>query len=41
MKCKGCGANFPSRELTCPYCGSGHTFLVTGNEFNIKEVEAY
>ena len=21
MKCKGCGANFPSRELTCPYCG--------------------
>ena len=21
MKCKGCGASFPSRELACPYCG--------------------
>ena len=25
---------------TCPYCGSGNTFLVTGNEYNIKEIEA-
>jgi hydrogenase nickel incorporation protein HypA/HybF len=24
----------------CPYCGSGNTFLVTGNEYNIKEIEA-
>ena len=24
----------------CPYCGSEHTFLVQGNEFEIKEIEA-
>ena len=24
----------------CPYCHSGNTFLVTGNQFNIKEIEA-
>ena len=24
----------------CPYCQSGNTFLVTGNEYNIKEIEA-
>ncbi|MDD3402156.1 MAG: hydrogenase maturation nickel metallochaperone HypA [Hespellia sp.] len=24
----------------CPYCKSGHTFLVQGNECNIKEIEA-
>lgn len=22
MKCTGCGANYPSRELACPYCGT-------------------
>ena len=26
---------------TCPYCGSGSTWLLTGNEVNIKEIEAY
>ena len=25
---------------TCPYCGSGETYLLTGNEFSIKEIEA-
>lgn len=24
----------------CPYCKSGNTFLVIGNEFSIKEIEA-
>ena len=24
----------------CPYCGSEHTFLLAGNEYNIKEIEA-
>lgn len=24
----------------CPHCGSGTTYLKTGNEFNIKEIEA-
>ena len=23
----------------CPYCGSEHTYLQQGNEFNIKEIE--
>ncbi len=23
----------------CPYCGSGHTWLLQGNEFTIKEIE--
>ena len=23
----------------CPYCGSGNTFLIQGNEFNIKQIE--
>jgi len=25
---------------TCPYCGSGETWLITGNECVIKEIEA-
>lgn len=25
---------------TCPYCKSEHTYLVQGNEINIKEIEA-
>ena len=24
---------------TCPYCGSGHTYLLQGNEHEIKEIE--
>ena len=24
----------------CPHCGSVNTFLITGNEYNIKEIEA-
>ncbi len=24
----------------CPYCGSARTYLLTGNEINIKEIEA-
>ena len=24
----------------CPYCGSEHTWLLRGNEYNIKEIEA-
>ena len=24
----------------CPDCGSPHTYLIQGNEFNIKEIEA-
>ena len=26
---------------TCPHCGSGHTWLLRGNEMRIKSVEVY
>ena len=40
--CQDCGKTFPTMEYAkiCPYCKSGNTFLVTGNEYNIKEIEA-
>lgn len=25
---------------TCPHCGSGETYLLTGSEFSIKQIEA-
>lgn len=40
--CENCGKDYPTVEhgKTCPHCGSGHTFLLTGNEINIKQIEA-
>ena len=40
--CQDCGQTYPTvpQGKTCPHCGSGSTFLVTGNEYNIKEIEA-
>ena len=40
--CEGCGKTYPTVQYgkTCPHCGSGETWLVTGNEYNIKEIEA-
>ncbi|MCR5663969.1 MAG: hydrogenase maturation nickel metallochaperone HypA [Oscillospiraceae bacterium] len=40
--CQDCQKTYPTIEYKkiCPYCGSGNTFLVTGNEYNIKEIEA-
>ena len=38
FSCKNCGA--PATSEICPYCGSPNTFLVTGNQFEIKEREA-
>ncbi len=40
--CQDCKKTYPTMEYKkiCPYCGSGNTFLVTGNEYNIKEIEA-
>lgn len=40
--CEDCEKTYPTVEhgKTCPYCGSEHTFLIQGNEFNIKEIEA-
>ncbi|SCH97555.1 Probable hydrogenase nickel incorporation protein hypA [uncultured Clostridium sp.] len=39
--CEDCGKTYPTVEhgKTCPFCGSGQTYLLHGNEFNIKEIE--
>ena len=39
--CEACKQEYPTIQYAkiCPYCGSGHTFLLRGNEFNIKEIE--
>lgn len=40
--CEDCGNRYGTVQFgkTCPRCGSPHTYLVQGNEFNIKEIEA-
>ena len=39
--CEGCGKEYSTVEFgkICPHCGSENTFLLRGNEFNIKEIE--
>lgn len=39
--CDGCGQTYPTIEhgKVCPYCKSQNTWLLQGNEFNIKEIE--
>ncbi len=41
--CDHCGRDYPTvaHGKTCPHCGSGETWLLTGNEVSIKEIEAY
>lgn len=40
--CQDCKQTYETVKYgkECPYCQSGNTFLVTGNEYNIKEIEA-
>lgn len=40
--CEDCKKQYPTVEFgkTCPHCGSERTYLVSGNEVNIKEIEA-
>jgi hydrogenase nickel incorporation protein HypA/HybF len=40
--CQNCSKTYPTMPYgkECPFCHSGNTFLVTGNEYNIKEIEA-
>lgn len=40
--CEDCGARYGTvaHGKICPECGSEHTYLLQGNEFNIKEIEA-
>ena len=39
-RCEDCEKTYDTvpQGRICPYCGSERTFLVTGNEFNIKEI---
>ena len=39
--CEDCKQTYPTVEhgKICPYCKSEHTYLLQGNEFNIKEIE--
>lgn len=39
--CEDCKQEYATVEYgrTCPYCGSGRTYLLQGNEFMIKEIE--
>ena len=41
--CEDCGKTYGTVKYgkICPYCGSEHTWLETGNEYNIKEIAAY
>lgn len=40
--CTACEKNYRTVEhgKICPYCGSGETYLLSGNEFYIKQIEA-
>ena len=39
--CEDCGKTYPTVQYAkiCPHCGSDKTYLVTGNEVSIKEIE--
>ena len=39
--CDACGKDYPTvaHGKTCPHCGSGQTWLLRGNEVEIKEIE--
>ncbi len=39
-RCEDCGQEYGTVQYAkiCPHCGSEHTYLVQGNEFNIKEI---
>lgn len=40
--CEDCQKSYPTVQYgkTCPYCHNGNTYLLTGNECNIREIEA-
>ena len=41
--CEDCKQTYPTVKYAkiCPYCQSENTYHVTGNEYVIKEIEAY
>lgn len=38
--CDNCGKDYPTTvfEKVCPYCDSDDTYLIQGQEFNIKDI---
>lgn len=40
--CEACGKTYPTVKYAkiCPHCKSERTYLLTGNEINIKQIEA-
>ena len=40
--CEGCKKTYSTVKYgkICPYCSSEKTYLIAGNEFNIKDIEA-
>ncbi len=40
--CENCQGTYETVKYAklCPYCNSNDTYLLTGNEYNIKEIEA-
>lgn len=40
--CEDCGKTYPTVKYAkiCPHCGSESTYLLSGNEYNIKEIKA-
>ncbi len=41
--CEDCHGQYRTIDYgkTCPYCHSENTYLLRGNEFNIKEIGIY
>lgn len=41
--CENCRTEYATVSFgrTCPHCGSGRTYLLTGNECNIKKLKVY
>lgn len=41
--CEDCKKEYPTvrHGRTCPHCGSGRTYLLVGNECNIREIKVY
>lgn len=39
-RCVPCGRDYDTvpQGIRCPYCGSEQTYLITGNEVNIKDI---
>lgn len=39
--CRACGQTYPTTAYAkkCPHCNGDDTYLVTGNEINIKDIE--